>query len=175
MYQKYSKFENVLFIIEKTVVMIAFALIFVTVVLQVFQRFLKLPIPDTTDLSVVSHAVFAFISVGMLFWTGGHITIEVHKMIKNKNLLFMIEMVMYGISLVFAGTFIYLGWDLFSYAFEGGSATMAMRIPLWIPYGSMLIGLILMVINVIGRMMKMVYCKKNGLDFEDEIDLESMR
>lgn len=175
MYAKYARFEKLIFSIEQVCVMVPFICIFVTVVEQVFQRFFNLPIPDTSDLSVVAQSVFTFFCVGMLVHTNGHITIEVHKMIKNKSVLYIVEMIKNIFVLVFAAAFIYLGYDLFLYAFTGGSATMAMRIPLWIPYGSMLIGLLFMVLHTVGEILKLNYCKRNNLAFEDEVDIESMR
>lgn len=175
MREKYQKMGKRLYQLEQILAMIPFVLIFLTVVEQVLQRFFNLPIPDTCDLSVVSQSIFTFVCIGMLVYTDGHITIEVHKMIKNQNLLFGVEIVKNIVTLVFSGVFIYLGYDLFLYAFRGGSATMAMRIPLWIPYGSMLLGLLFMVLHTVGEMWKLCYCKKNGLSFADEADIESMR
>ena len=175
MYEKYTKLEKALFKLEQILVMIPFVVIFVTVVVQVVQRFFNLPLPDTTDMSIFGQACFTFFCIGMLVHLDGHITIEVHKMIKQRDVLFVVEMIKNVLTLVFAAIFIYLGWDLFIYAFQGGSATMAMRLPLWIPYGSMLIGLILMVVHTIGAMMKLCYCKKHNLPFTDEEDIESMR
>lgn len=175
MYIKYAKFEKIIYRIEQLFVILPFVIIFLTVVEQVIQRFFNLPIPDTSDISIIAQCVFTFTCVGMLVNTNGHITIEVHKLIKNRNLIIIIELIKHVISLVFAGIFIYLGYDLFLYAITGGSATMALRIPLWVPYGSMLLGLIFMVFHTIGEIMKLFYCKKNGLPLSDEADIESMR
>ena len=175
MYQKYAGFEKILMKFEKFFVMIAFVLIFITVVIQGVQRAFNLPIPDTSDLSIIAQSVFTFMCVGMLVNTQGHITIEVHKMIKNREFLYIVEMIKNVVTLIFAGLFIYLGYDLAAYAITGGTATMAMRIPLWIPYGAMLIGLIFMVLHTIGEMMRLQYCKKHDLPFAEEEDIESMR
>ena len=109
MYQKYAKFEKVLVKIEQVIMMLAFTVIFITVVLQVFQRMLNLPIPDTSDLSVICQSVFTFICLGLLVNIQGHITIEVHKMIKNRNLLYAVEIIKNVLMLAFAGLFTYLG------------------------------------------------------------------
>ena len=175
MYEKYAKLEKALFKLEQILVMIPFVVIFITVVIQVVQRFFNLPLPDTTDMSIFGQACFTFFCIGMLVYLDGHITIEVHKMIKNRSVLFVIEIIKNILTLVFAAVFIYLGWDLFFYAFQGGSATMAMRLPLWIPYGSMLIGLVLMVVHCIDETIKLCYRKKHNLPFTDEVDVESMR
>jgi TRAP-type C4-dicarboxylate transport system permease small subunit len=175
-YQRYIKFENLLLKVEKAIIMVAFTLIFVTVSLQVFQRFFDLPIPDTSDISLVCQGVFTFMSVGVLVFLGGHITIEAQKMIKSRTVLYAVEMFAYVVLLIFAGIFIWLGYDLFGFALETGTSTAALRIPLWIPYGTMLFGLILMVFHIIGAMMKLCYYWKNPSEHvEEEIDIENMR
>jgi len=134
----YGKFERILFKFEKIIVMVPFVAIFVTVVEQVFQRFFNLPIPDTSDISLVSQATFTFLCIGLLVFTEGHITIEVHKMIKNMKLLFAVELAGSIIMIIIAGIFVYLSYGLLAFALDSGSATMALRIPMWIPYGSMM-------------------------------------
>lgn len=170
----YGKFEQTLFKFEKIIVMIPFVAIFVTVVEQVFQRFFNLPIPDTSDISLVSQATFTFLCVGVLVFTEGHITIEVHKMIKNMKILFFVELIGSIIMIIIAGIFAFLGYGLLAFALESGSSTMALRIPMWIPYGSMMIGMILMIIHQIGAILKLFYYRKHPLE-RAEIDIESMR
>lgn len=142
---------------------------------QVFQRLFNLPIPDTSDISLVSQATFTFLSIGLLVYTGNHITIEVHKMIRNRKLLFAVELTGSVCMLFIAGIFLYLSYGLLTYAFDSGSATMALRIPLWIPYGSMMAGMILMIIHQIGAILKLFYYMKHPSERADDIDIESMR
>lgn len=176
MYKKYAKFEAVLYRFEITVATLAFAVIFITVVEQVFQRMFNLPIVDTSDISLVAQGVFSFMCVGLLVYTGGHITIEVHKMIKNEKLLFLVELVMYALLIIISLVFLWLCWDLFLYALSSGSATMALRVPLWIPYGSMFLGICFMIVHSIGAVLKMNYMAKHPEEKEDaDDDIESMR
>lgn len=170
----YGKFERILFKFEKIIVMVPFVAIFVTVVEQVFQRFFNMPIPDTSDISLVSQATFTFLCIGLLVFTEGHITIEVHKMIKNMKLLFAVELAGSIIMIIIAGIFVYLSYGLLAFALDSGSATMALRIPMWIPYGSMMIGMILMIIHQVGAILKLFYYRKHPSE-RAEIDIESMR
>jgi TRAP-type C4-dicarboxylate transport system permease small subunit len=155
MYEKYANLEKIIYKVEKTIVVLAFAIIFVTVALQVVQRFFNLPIRDTSEISLVCQAVFTFFCVSMLVYTGGHITIEVQKLIKNKNILRIVDTLTYVFLLAFAGIFIWLGYDLLLFAVKSGTATTALRVPLWIPYGSLFVGLIFLVLHTIGAIWKM--------------------
>lgn len=164
LYSKYEKFEKNLIKLEKIFIGVPFVLIFITVCGQVFQRFFNLPIPDTSEVSLICQAVFTFICAGSLVYTGDHITIEVHKLIKNKKIVFIVEIIAYLFLLIFSVIFIWLGFDLFKFTLDTGTATTSLRIPLWIPYGSMLVGLILIVIHTIGAILKMFYYYRNNAD-----------
>jgi|SRR5665647_2202593 len=170
LYSKYAKFEEILSKIEMIIVIVAFTAIFITVAEQVFQRFLNLPIPDTSEISMVSQAVFTFLCVSMLVFSGDHITIEAQKMIKNKSILFIVDIIAYICQLGFAAIFLWLGYDLLMFSIQSGSATTALRVPLWIPYGALFLGLIILIIHTIGAIWKMFYKQKNPSNY---MDLES--
>ncbi|PKM84427.1 MAG: hypothetical protein CVU86_07385 [Firmicutes bacterium HGW-Firmicutes-11] len=173
MYEKYASLEKIIYKVEKTIVVLAFAIIFVTVALQVVQRFFNLPIRDTSEISLVCQAVFTFFCVSMLVYTGGHITIEIQKLIKNKKILRIVDTFTYIFLLVFAGVFIWLGYDLLLFAVKSGTATTALRVPLWIPYGSLFVGLIFLVLHTIGAIWKMFLPTSNAASAEYDVVFES--
>lgn len=176
MYSHYLKIEKILAKIELSCVVIPFVVIFVTVVLQVFQRYFNLPIADTSELSMTSMTVFAFMSMGYLLFTDAHITIEVHKLIKNYRILAIVETLMYLLLIAFSILYLYLSWDLFGFALSTGSATTQMRIPLVIPYGALLLGFICMIIHAVGKLLeRWTYRKELERLYEKEISIEDMR
>lgn len=173
MYEKYKSFEKIIYKFEKVIVVIAFATIFITVAMQVVQRFFNLPIPDTSEVSLVCQAVFTFFCVSMLVYTGGHITIEVQKLIKNKKILRIVDTFSYIFLLIFASVFIWLGYDLLLFAVQSGTATTALRVPLWIPYGSLFVGLIFLVIHSFGAVWKMYLPTATVNAMEHEVAYDS--
>jgi TRAP-type C4-dicarboxylate transport system permease small subunit len=171
----FEKLEKTLYRIEKILIMIPFTAIFLTVVEQVFQRNFNLPIADTSDISLVSQATFTFLCVGLLVYTEGHITIEVHKMVKNTKLLFVIEF-MAGIFIILIGVvFVYLSYGLLAFAFSSGSATMALQIPMWIPYGSMLLGMVFMIVHQVGACIRLIQNRHRLGELAENLDIENMR
>lgn len=176
MYQQYAKVEAVLYRFEITLATLAFSVIFLTVVEQVFQRFFDLPIADTSDISLIAQTVFSFLCVGLLVYSGGHITIEVHTMIQNERFRFLVELVMYVLLFLIGLVFLWMSWNLFLYAKSSGSATMALRIPLWIPYGSMLLGICFLLLHSIGAILKLNDDRKHPEEKKPEaVDIERMR
>lgn len=155
MYKNYVRVEKIIYKVEKAIVTLAFVIIFLTVSLQVVQRFFNLPIPDTSEISLVCQATFAFLCVSMLVYSVGHITIEVQKLIKSEKLLRIVDTFAYVFLLAFAGVFLWLGFDLLMFALETGTATTSLRVPLWIPYGALMLGLIFLVIHAVGAVWKM--------------------
>lgn len=176
MYSYYYKFEKILAKIEMLCIVIPFVIIFATVVLQVFQRYFNLPVEDTSELSMTSMTIFSFMSMGYLLFTDAHITIEVHKLIKNYKILAVVEVIMYLLLIAFSVLYLYLSWDLFSFALSSGSSTTQMRIPLVIPYGALLLGFVCMIIHAVGKLLeRWTYRQELEKIYEKEVNIEDMR
>jgi TRAP-type transport system small permease protein len=157
----FEKIEKVIFQVEKAVITLMMATMFLTVVLQVIVRFFNLPIPDTSDISLVAFAVMTFIGAGLLVYQKGHITIEVNTLIKSKKVVFIFDVLSNIAMLVIVSIILSLGYSLLTFALESREATMALRIPLAIPFSALVIGLVLMLIHTIGILLKLFSNRKS--------------
>lgn len=157
----YEKVEMVLFHIEKVVITLMMVVMFLTVVLQVIVRFFNLPIPDTSDISLVAFAVMTFIGAGLLVHQKGHITIEVSTLIKSKKIVFIFDVLANIAMLVIVSIILNLGYSLLSFSLESREATMALRIPMAIPFSALVIGLVFMLIHTIGILLKLFSNRKS--------------
>jgi TRAP-type C4-dicarboxylate transport system permease small subunit len=151
----YAKLELVLSKIEKAIITLMMVLMFICVSLQVITRFFNLPIPDTSDISLVAFAVMTFIGAGLLVYTKGHITLEVSTLIKSKKIVFIFELLTNISLLIIIGVLLNIGFSLLTFALEGREATMALRIPMAIPFSALVIGLVLMTVHTIGIIIKL--------------------
>lgn len=156
----YEKFENFLFLIEKIIITLMMTIMFLTVVLQVIVRFFNFPIPDTSEISLISFAVMTFIGAGLLVYEKGHITIEVSTLFKSKKLIFLFELLASITMLIIISILFNLGYSLLAFALESHEATMTLRIPMSVPFSSLIIGLVLMLIHTIGFILKLFSNKK---------------
>jgi C4-dicarboxylate transporter DctQ subunit len=156
----FFRLEKGLVRMEDAIALFGFVVLFVTVNIQVFQRYFNLPIVDTSEISLTSQTSFAFICMGALVYYRGHITIEVTKLIRKKELLFAVDLIMYFFLCVFACVFLWLGWSLMIFALESGTATTSLRIPLWIPYGSMMLGLAAVLIHSVGGAARLIFARR---------------
>jgi TRAP-type C4-dicarboxylate transport system permease small subunit len=146
--------------IEKFVITLMMAIMFITVFFQVITRFFNLPIPDTSDLSLVTFTIMTFIGAGLLVYTKGHITLEVTSLIKSKKIVFIFDLFTHIAMIIIIGVLLSIGYSLLTFALESNEATMAMRIPMSIPFSALVIGLILMLIHTIGIIIKLISNQK---------------
>jgi TRAP-type transport system small permease protein len=157
---KFERFEEMLIKVEKFVITLMMAIMFITVFFQVITRFFNLPIPDTSDLSLVSFTIMTFIGAGLLVYTKGHITLEVTSLIKSKKIVFIFDLFTHIAMIIIIGVLLSIGYSLLTFALESNEATMAMRIPMSIPFSALVIGLILMLIHTIGIILKLISNQK---------------
>lgn len=156
----YARFEKVLFHIERVIVTLMMIIMFITVCLQVISRFFNLSIPDTSDISLVAFAIMTFIGSGLLVYTKGHISIEVSTIFNSEKVDFIFTLFTNIFMLVITGVILNIGYSLLVYALESGEATMALRIPMAIPFSSLVIGLVLMLIHTIGKLIELFSNRK---------------
>ncbi len=135
-------------------------IMFITVFLQVLARFFNLPIRDTSDISLVSFAIMTFIGAGLLVYTKGHISIELTKLIKSKKIVFTFDLLTNIAMLVIVAVILNMGYSLLAYSIDSREATMALRIPMAIPYSALVVGLVLMLIHTIGNIIELFSNKK---------------
>ncbi|WP_160058333.1 TRAP transporter small permease [Alkalicoccus saliphilus] len=149
----YSKLEKNLSKLEKILVTLMMMIMFVSVFIQVLSRFFNLPIPDTSDISLVSFAMMTFFGTGLLVYTKGHILIEITSLIKSQKIVFIFDVLSNIAMLIIGAILLNIGFALLMYFFENREATMALRIPLAVPFTSLVIGLVLMLVHTIGNLM----------------------
>ncbi len=101
-----------------------------------------------------------FIGSGLLVYTKGHISIEFSTLFNSKKVDFVVAVLTNIFMIVIAGVILNIGYSLLVYALESGEATMALRIPMAIPFSSLVIGLVLMLIHTIGNLIELFSNRK---------------
>ncbi len=127
MYEKYASLEKIIYKVEKTIVVLAFAIIFVTVALQVVQTIFTCQFVTLVKSAWYAKQFFTF-SVSACLYTREDYYNRNQKLIKNKKILRIVDTFTYIFLLVFAGVFIWLGYDLLLFAVKSGTATTALRV-----------------------------------------------
>ena len=78
--------------------------------------------------------------------------------------------------IVFSLFYLYLGYDLFSFALSTGTATTQLRVPLSIPYGTMLVGFVCVIIHALGKILeRWTFRNDLGELYDKEINIEELR
>lgn len=156
---------------EKLAVMLAMMIAFLVVAIMVPKRYFNLPIPDLSELAITAIAVLTFLCIGLLVRTGGHIAIEVAALAKSRRLKFALRQVMNVGILLFVGTFGVQAFKMLESAINSGEATVALNIPMTVPFGALITGLVLAAFHTVMNFTRDVEVLRTpGAEFEVEND-----
>lgn len=135
--------ENALVAMQKVLVALLMAIAFVCLVVMVPVRYFDLPVPDLGEISIAAIATLAFLCIGLLVRTGGHIAIEVADLVRPRRAKFVIRQLTNIGILLFVCVFGVQAYALLSSALRSGESSIALHIPLAIPMTALVVGLVL--------------------------------
>jgi len=138
-----TSLENALVATQKVLVTLLMAIAFVCLVAMVPVRYFDLPVPDLGEVSIAAIATLAFLCIGLLVRTGGHIAIEVADLVRQRRAKFVIRQLTNIGILLFVGVFGVQAFGLLSSALRSGESSIALHIPLAIPMTALVVGLVL--------------------------------
>lgn len=135
--------ENALFVAQKVLVALLMAVAFVGLVVMVPVRYFDLPVPDISEASIAAVASMTFLCVGLLVRTGGHIAIEVAALVPSRVARFVVRQLANIGILLFVVVFGVQAQSLLTAAIRSGEASIALGIPLAMPFTALVLGLIM--------------------------------
>jgi TRAP-type C4-dicarboxylate transport system permease small subunit len=106
-------------------------------------RYFDLPMPDLGEASIACIVSLTFLCIGLLVRTGGHIAIEVSDLVRERRVKFAVRQLANLGILLFVATFGVQAYNLLASALRSGEASIALRIPLAVPFAALVIGLVL--------------------------------
>lgn len=146
--------EDALARVEKVIVVLAMAVMFVAGVAQVAVRLGGARSLGTDEVVTLSMAVLVFVGAGLIVRTADHIAIEVLQYLPDLRM----RRVLRGIGLialvVFGFVFGYYAWDFTSTV--TGERTLQLGIPVVVSAGAMVIGSVLIVVHAAGALVRLV-------------------
>lgn len=159
--------------IEKIVLGSLLAITFVLVCVQVVGRYFDLDIPDVAEASLVAIAMMTFLAIGLLTFTRDHISVDLNSLITSKTAKFVARQAAALGIFAFVAIFGFLALDLLRYALSSGEATVTMRIPMWLPFGTLVIGLVLAAFHSVMNVIRDVrVLRSEDLEFAEGEELE---
>lgn len=169
-----TSIENVLVAIQKVLVGLLMAIAFVGLVIMVPVRYFDLPVPDLGEVSIAAIATLAFLCIGLLVRTGGHIAIEVADLVRARRVKFIIRQLTNIGILLFVGVFGVQAYALLSSSLRSGESSIALHIPLAIPMAALVAGLILAAFHTVMNLTRDVQVMRdpNGV-FPSSVDAPS--
>lgn len=157
--------ERKIFKIEAFIISISLAVILITVTIQVLIRILGLNSIGTTEIGMVCMSILTFIGTAAIMYSKDHITIDLKQLIKSKLVYFWMDVLMTIALLVFCVIFINIGYKLLQFTISSGDSTLELGIPLAIPIGSMVLGIVLLLFHAICDLIRLIQTRKQ-LDYD---------
>ncbi|MFZ5945545.1 MAG: TRAP transporter small permease [Bacillota bacterium] len=146
--KKQSSFFSFLDKFEDYSVTILYLIMIVVIMLQVVFRFLiKASLPWSEELARYIMAWAVFIGASIAAREGAHIGIDSIVARMPKKLENYFRVIAMALSFLFSIILVYLSVLIIQFLMKTGQKTPAMMIPMWIAYGSVLFGAVLMSIR----------------------------
>ncbi|HJX79312.1 TRAP transporter small permease [Glutamicibacter sp.] len=156
---------------EKLVVTLLMIMAFAVIAFMVPVRYFNWQIPDLSEVAMYSIASLTFLCIGLLVRTGGHISIEVAALAKSQRLRFILRQIANVGILLFVVLFGIQAFKLLSAAMTGAWVSSEMSIPLSVPFGAMVIGLLFATFHTLMNLVRdLRVLRTPGAEFEMEND-----
>ncbi len=134
--------ENVVLAVQRVLIGLLMAIAFAALVVMVPARYFDWPLPDLTEASIAAIACLTFLCVGLLVRTGDHIAIEVAALVPSRIARFIVRQLTNVGILLFVVVFGTQAVGLLESALASHEASIALRIPLAVPYTALAVGLV---------------------------------
>ncbi|KYG89203.1 hypothetical protein A0U40_12745 [[Bacillus] sp. KCTC 13219] len=150
----WNKIENRLYKIQETFIAIALLIIMLAVVLQIIGRLAGWHSLGMPEYAAIGMTVITFIGASAITYTRDYIAIELNQIIKSKKVQLIFKLIVDIIIIVFAILFINISWAFFGFVVASKEKTLEVGIPLAVPYGLIVLGILLMLVHSASNVVK---------------------
>jgi TRAP-type C4-dicarboxylate transport system permease small subunit len=157
--QLYSWIYKTVHYVEDYTIILALALMTLLICVSVFFRYiLKDPLVGSEEVTIFLLVLMSLVGAAVVTRIKSHINIDLVPIyIRNKRFLRFLNLF-----LAFAGSLFGCGFSYLSYHFiitgiEGGQTSIALRIPMYLPYSTIFIGACLITIHYIFIFIRQLY------------------
>jgi len=168
-----AKFEDTLCKINNVVCSVWFAGLIFLIILQVFTRFvLKQALPWTDEGARYLWLTLCFLGCGTAVSQGNHIEINIIGSIlkdvkdenKKRHAAQIIDIIKYVILIGMGSLLTYLFYFLTSGLEKSGTLSAALRMPMWMVYGIIVLGFALVVVHALCRLILSIFDHDSIID-----------
>lgn len=148
--------------LEKRVAALSMAVIVVAIGVTVLTRLLNLPLPSLGEIAIVAMSPLTFVGGAYCSHLHQHLSIDIVDTMPDGPLKTLIHMAAALSMAGFAGTFAWLAWNLFSYAWASGERLIDLGTPIWIPTGFIFLGSALMCVHAVIDILGLSFVRSEG-------------
>ncbi|WPK12817.1 TRAP transporter small permease [Lysinibacillus louembei] len=150
----WAKIEKRIYKIQEAFIAIALLIIMLAVILQIVGRLAGWHSLGMPEYAAIGMTVITFIGASAITYTRDYIAIELNQMIKSRKVQLIFHLIVDVIIIVFAVLFINISWTFLQFVVASGEKTLEVEIPLSIPYGLIVLGILLMLIHSVSNVIK---------------------
>lgn len=156
-----AKIEKGIFKVESVIITISLAAMFIAVVVQVITRTLGMSSVGMTEIGMLGMSILTFIGTAAITYTKDHITIELEQIIHSTKVIHWMKVITNVIVVIFGIVFISVAYSFFMFTITSGDKTIELGIPVAIPIGAMLLGIILLIFHALCDLARLFQRKKD--------------
>jgi C4-dicarboxylate transporter DctQ subunit len=160
-----KKVMKVLDRIEELILIILMFVMTVSIIIQVFSRTVLNISPSwTEELARYILVWITFVGASLGVKRGAHMGVEAFTMLFPKNIAKYVKLITALVCAVFTGLVCVNSISILKLQISTGQVSAAMQLPMWIPYGGVTVGTLLMTIRFIESFFNTVNADENGGD-----------
>lgn len=151
-----DRIERIAFHLEAAVVVVAMAVILVSIAVSVIVRFFDLPLPNFGEAALVAMSALTFVGGSLCSYVQGHISVDAVDHLDGSRLQRLARFVCAAAVIAFGCYFCVMAWGFFSYAWSSGERLIDLGTPMTVPGGFMLVGAGLLVLHGLADLLRVV-------------------
>jgi len=156
-----DKLESGIFKAESIIITVSLVAMFLAVVVQVLTRTLGMSSVGMTEIGMLGMSILTFIGTSAITYSKDHITIELEQVIRSKQVVHWMKVITDIIMIIFGAVFISVAYSFFQFTITSGDKTIELGIPVAIPIGAMLLGIVLMIFHALCDLIRLFQRRKD--------------
>jgi TRAP-type C4-dicarboxylate transport system permease small subunit len=156
-----DKIEGGIFKVESIIITVSLIAMFIAVVVQVITRTLGMSSVGMTEIGMLAMSILTFIGTAAITYSKDHITIELEQIIHSAKVIHWMKILTDVIMIIFGVVFISVAYSFFAFTLTSGDKTIELGIPVAIPIGAMVLGIVLMIFHALCDLIRLFQRKKD--------------
>lgn len=159
----WSKVEYGIYKVQEIMISLALVAIMFAVLLQVVARNVGWQSLGLPEYAAIGMTIMTFIGASALTYSKEYISVELSQIIKSRKIIMSMNILVDIVIIVFAVLFLPISYNFFDFVLNSGEKTLEVGIPLYLPYGAIVLSMVLMILHSLSHLVKNIFAMKRLL------------